>query len=232
MTSALLVIHYDTSLFDAGSSDVAIGELISGLTNDQSWALASNVDDSAGSITLLLYSAVPLAGGTGTLAAVTFHAADNASPGMSLVDLTSDASFLNDGRLTLTALDGHIRIEGGAATIAGRHIFYNRSAWDGNNATANAYDDAAIATDKQALRAGQKATFANYTSYSHGINGLMIDVQNLGGTPTASDFVFRMGNTTTPYGNDPANPDDHWPTGPHPRRSPCVPVRASVAPIA
>ena len=37
------------------------------------------------------------------------------------------------------------------AAIAGRYVFYNSSYWDGNNAAANADDDAAIAPDKQAL---------------------------------------------------------------------------------
>ena len=46
---------------------------------------------------------------------------------------------------------------------------------------------------------GQTATFANYTSYSRGINGIMIDVQyseNPGGI-TAADFQFKVGNGGT-----------------------------------
>jgi hypothetical protein len=85
-----------------------------------------------------------------------------------------------------------------AATVAGRHVFYNRSTWDGNNASANASDDAAIATDKVALLPGGTATFSNYTSYSRGINGVMIDVAGLAGDVTAADFAFKVGNTNTP----------------------------------
>src|SRR5262249_11305251 len=82
------------------------------------------------------------------------------------------------------------------ATVIARKIFYNHSNFDGNNAAANSSDDGAIATDKQALLPGGVATFANYTSYSNGINGIMIDVQNLGTTSlTSSDFVFRVGNS-------------------------------------
>jgi hypothetical protein len=78
--------------------------------------------------------------------------------------------------------------------VVGRSIFYNNSYWDG----LASGDDGAIATDKQALLPGQTATFANYTSYSKGINGIMIDVASLpGGDPTASDFEFRVGNTST-----------------------------------
>ena len=53
----------------------------------------------------------------------------------------------------------------------GRHVFYNNSAFDGNDPRANADDDLAVAPDKQALLPGQTATFVNYTSYGGGING-------------------------------------------------------------
>ena len=95
--------------------------------------------------------------------------------------------------------------------VVARQVFYNRSAWDGNNAAANAADDNAIATDKFALLPGGVATYANYTSYDKGLNGLMIDVWRLAGTPTVDDFLFRVGNNNTPYGNDPDSPADDWP---------------------
>ncbi|NMD21950.1 MAG: hypothetical protein GYA76_17150, partial [Verrucomicrobia bacterium] len=84
------------------------------------------------------------------------------------------------------------------AQVVGRHIFYNQCAWDGNNAAANALDDGAIAPDKTALLPGQKATFANYTSYYRGINGIMIDIHGLAGTPTVDDFGFKVGNNNDP----------------------------------
>ncbi|MBN2474799.1 MAG: hypothetical protein JXB62_09335, partial [Pirellulales bacterium] len=80
------------------------------------------------------------------------------------------------------------------AMVVGRHVFYNNSAFDGNDPASNALDDEAIATDKLALLPGQTATFANYTSYFRGINGIMVDIANLAGTPTAADFEFRVGN--------------------------------------
>jgi subtilisin family serine protease len=79
------------------------------------------------------------------------------------------------------------------AAVVGRHVFYNNSGFDGWNAVANSADDAAIATDKQALLRGQTAGFVNYTSYSRGLNGIMIDVARLAGTPQAVDFSFRVG---------------------------------------
>ena len=95
----------------------------------------------------------------------------------------------------------------GPATIEGRHVFYNDSAFDGNDPAANASDDGAIAPDKTALLPGGTAAFANYISYSRGINGVMVDIDNLPGTPTASDFVFKVGNDSAPAG---------WATAPAP----------------
>jgi hypothetical protein len=66
-----------------------------------------------------------------------------------------------------------------ASRVLGRYTFYNHSAFDGRDAAANSRDDAAIASDKQALLPGQSASFANVTSYSRGINGVMIDVTAL-----------------------------------------------------
>ncbi|MCD6304270.1 MAG: lamin tail domain-containing protein, partial [Planctomycetes bacterium] len=82
--------------------------------------------------------------------------------------------------------------------VAARHVFYNNSAWDGLDTAANAGDDDAIAPDKTALLPGQTATFANYTSFSKGVNGIMVDVMGLPATPTESDFIFRAGNTQDP----------------------------------
>jgi hypothetical protein len=89
----------------------------------------------------------------------------------------------------------------------GRYVFYNQSFWDGNNATANASDDAAIAPDKTALLPGGTATMANYTSYSRGLNGVMVDIADLASLLTVEDFGYRVGNNNTPSG---------WAAGPPP----------------
>ncbi|NQU21889.1 MAG: lamin tail domain-containing protein [Candidatus Nealsonbacteria bacterium] len=90
------------------------------------------------------------------------------------------------------------------ADVLDRHVFYNHSDFDGNDLLPTDDDDGAIATDKEVLLAGQTATFANYTSYSRGINGIMLDVADLpaGAMPTAADFMFRVGND-----NDPSRAD-------------------------
>ena len=80
----------------------------------------------------------------------------------------------------------------GDAHVAARYVFYNASSFDGRDAAANASDDAAIATDKEALLPGEVSSFVNYTSYDRGINGLMIDVQELASPDDidASDFAL------------------------------------------
>ncbi len=93
------------------------------------------------------------------------------------------------------------------AAVVGRHVFYNNSAFDGDDPAANASDDGAIAPDKTALLPGGTGSFADYTSYGRGINGVMVDIENLPGTPTASDFTFKVGNDNSPGG---------WATGPAP----------------
>jgi hypothetical protein len=84
------------------------------------------------------------------------------------------------------------------AELLGQSIFYNLSIFDSNDGGAAASDDNAIAPNKTALLPGRTATFANYTSYSKGINGIMVDIARLPGTPTAEDFNFKVGNNNSP----------------------------------
>ena len=101
-----------------------------------------------------------------------------------------------------TADDGEPALDGASESwqtrseVVARHVFYNNSVYDGNNAAPNAGDDGAIATDKQVLRPGETATPANYTGYAKGVNGLMVDVGGLPLSVTldASDFQFHVGS--------------------------------------
>jgi len=86
------------------------------------------------------------------------------------------------------------------STVIARRVFYNNSAWDLNNAAANTNDDLAIATDKSALLPGGTATVANYTSYSRGLNGVMVDISIVPSNLTSADFTFRIGNDNVPSG--------------------------------
>lgn len=93
-----------------------------------------------------------------------------------------------------------LKIQQQVASVVGRHAFYNHSAWDGNNGLLTVSDDMAIATDKAALLPGQTATFANYTSYSLGLNGVMVDVSRMANPSAllATDFELRVGNSADP----------------------------------
>ena len=75
-----------------------------------------------------------------------------------------------------------------AIGIAGAHVFYNNSNFDGSS------NSDAIATDKVPLRNGETASFENYTSYSRGINGIAVDLVNAG-TILTSDIGLRFGNS-------------------------------------
>jgi hypothetical protein len=86
------------------------------------------------------------------------------------------------------------------AKVVGRYLFYNNSYWDGKNPAANPSDDLAIAPDKVALLPGSKASFANYSSYSRGINGVMVDIEGVQATLSGSEFEFRVGNDNSPAG--------------------------------
>lgn len=92
----------------------------------------------------------------------------------------------------------HLQRDNAASAVLGRRIFYNNSLFD--DPAQGKSDDDAIAADKQPLFFGQTATFANYSSYSRGINGIMVDIDNLADPVnlSAADFQFRMGNNDYP----------------------------------
>ncbi|MCH8923164.1 MAG: PPC domain-containing protein [Planctomycetes bacterium] len=102
-----------------------------------------------------------------------------------------------------------VGLDGFDAEVLGRHVFYNGSSFDTSGPAANRADDLSIATDKTALLPGQSATFANYTSFPGGINGVMIDVAGWPGADDvdASLFEFRTGNNSDP---------STWPLAPSP----------------
>ena len=88
--------------------------------------------------------------------------------------------------------------------VVGRWLAYGGSAWD----TPGSLGDAAIASDKQALRPGWLSSFANVSSYHRGINCIMVDIVGMAGTPNSSDVDARVGTST-------ANPGA-WPLAPSP----------------
>ena len=114
---------------------------------------------------------------------------------------------------------GAIQSSDDSASVVARHIFYNHSRPDGFDPAADVSDDRAIAPDKSALLPGEKASFENYTSYTRGINGIMIDIAGADDPSQlalAENFAFHVGNDELP---------DAWPEAPTPKN---VTVRPGV----
>ncbi len=108
----------------------------------------------------------------------------------------------NDGALNSTPVVATISTR--TASVAKQLLFYNQSGtstrYDHNDLAINSFDDLAIATDKTAYTWENPgaATFANVSSYTKGINGIMVDIAGPHGTITAADFIFRVGNNNSP----------------------------------
>lgn len=117
----------------------------------------------------------------------------------------SFAGLDQDDLVTFSGIEFQIDYSGGTgddvvlirpnydSTVVGRNIFYNQSKWDGNGTGPGVADNSAIATDKSAYFVGGGSfPVASTTSYTKGINGIMIDLTGTHGTLTASDFNFKM----------------------------------------
>ena len=119
---------------------------------------------------------------------------------------TPNASNLGENNFVIRVTDSggltddtvlRIGVADPTPTVAGRHVFYNNSVFD-DGVGQSRTDDDAVAADKTALLPGDTASFVNYTSYSRGLNGLMVDVAKPTGTITAADFQFKVGNNNNP----------------------------------
>jgi hypothetical protein len=69
-------------------------------------------------------------------------------------------------------------------------VAYAGSSYD----TGSANLQPALAPDKFALTPGQAAGFSNISTYSRGLNVIVLDIANAGGGITAADLAFTMGN--------------------------------------
>jgi hypothetical protein len=107
----------------------------------------------------------------------------------------SDTNFFGSTSPTLVETVG--------TAVVGTHLFYQGSPRYDTTGTSQTplpfSDDNAIAPDKTAYLPGSgSATFANVSSYTRGINGIMVDVAGSHGTLSASDFIFKVGNNNSP----------------------------------
>jgi hypothetical protein len=103
---------------------------------------------------------------------------------------------INNQTVTITATDKNGGISNvtflinAQVTIASRAVVYNNATSPGGTAT--------LAGDKVALLPGQTAKFANYTNYSRGLNGLVVDFAGLPSSTTElqilDSFQFSVWN--------------------------------------
>ncbi len=188
-TAAFAAVAPDPRLVPVSSIGLTFSEVVSGLNLN---ALSLSRDGGAN----LLTGAQPIS----TLDNITW----------TLGNLTTITSVSGVYQLLLTsALSPVIDVAGNIAgnalesftvaiSVMGRMLFYNQSKFDGNNSAINAADDAAIASDKSAYIAGSGlANFSAVSSYSRGINGIMIDIAGSHPNISINDFSFRVGNNNS-----------------------------------
>jgi hypothetical protein len=137
-------------------------------------------------------------------------------PGTGSVTATLVAS---DGTYSSSPVTSTININVASGQVLGNRLFYNNSKYDGNNGAINANDDAAIASDKLGFNGVGTATFANISSFSRGITGVMVDLQAGLGTHnlinlTSGDITFKV--SPTAFVASTYNQLSTWTTAPTP----------------
>jgi hypothetical protein len=146
----------------------------------------------------------PSGNGEGNFTAGYSVTTDAAGDARAQVVLPAGGDTFVGGYLSATATSGGntsefspaVRVWPAGAAVLARHVFYNNSAFDGNDPAPNAADDDAIAPVSPFMPTQFSGGAA--TGYDKGINGLMVDVANLPADRplTSDDFEFRAGNTS------------------------------------
>ncbi|MEX2114324.1 MAG: hypothetical protein WD845_14115 [Pirellulales bacterium] len=197
VTLGSIIVQFSRNVSTVGGSGGAHSA-----TNPANYQLFQGMTDISGSITGISYAYNP--------ATAHFEATLTVSPplsGGSHQLIVRDAVQSEHGQPLDGDGDG---VPGGDAaepfevpssSIAGRHIFYNQSTFDGNSAAINANDNNAIAPDKSPLFIGAgQAVLGNITNYTRGLNGIMVDLST--GVDhsgiSAADFIFKVGANNSP----------------------------------
>ncbi len=88
--------------------------------------------------------------------------------------------------------------------VVGRWLYYNNSTstvfGNGSGNPVNAID-----ISKAPLLPGETTSFANYSNYARGLNGILVDISGPIGSISASDFQFATWNGITSSGFPPLN---------------------------
>jgi hypothetical protein len=130
---------------------------------------------------------------------LTFQSATNATGSANVtVTIVDNGGAANGGANTGTGTFQIVIGTPGTASVVGRQVFYKDSAYDQSPGVTDLLDDTAVDSTKVALLPGQTSTFNNSTGFVNGLNGIMIDVQNLANTSVGavtSALSFRTGTT-------------------------------------
>jgi hypothetical protein len=109
LDSANFTITYDTGLLSLSNADVTLGKSLVG----KGWTLIKNVTGS-GVVYVTMYGS-PLTAGTPELLDVAFHVRTDADGGTTILGITG---LLNEGRLTMTPVNGSIVVAGAEPVAA------------------------------------------------------------------------------------------------------------------
>ena len=141
---------------------------------------------------------------------------DNTSGGPGVSSFTASVTA-TDGVLTSAPVTATINSTVLTGEVLGNRLFYNGSKYDNNHTAIEPASDAlAIASDKIGFSGSGTATFANVSSFSRGITGVMIDSQSgIGahGSISLADFSFH---TSPAYSAGTYNNIGTWNTAPTP----------------
>ena len=141
---------------------------------------------------------------------------DNTSGGPGVSSFTASVTA-TDGVLTSAPVTATINSTVLTGEVLGNRLFYNGSKYDNNHTAIEPASDAlAIASDKIGFSGSGTATFANVSSFSKGITGVMVDLQSgIGahGSISLADFSFH---TSPAYSAGTYNNIGTWNTAPTP----------------
>ncbi len=112
-------------------------------------------------------------------------------------EITEIEFTIDDGSATSPIATARVR-NTAPAEVLGRHLYYAGAKYD-DPLPGPHYSNAAYDVSKAAYQAGSGAsTFANVSSYTRGINGIVLFTNGDYGVPSLSDFTFKMGTSTDP----------------------------------
>jgi len=99
---------------------------------------------------------------------------------------------ISDSRGGTDTANVTVTVAAPSGSVGGQYLFYKGSSFDTGNHRG------AIATDKSAALPGQATQYSNFSNFSRGLNGIIIDIDGFSGTPSVNDFEFHVGNDSTP----------------------------------